>query len=726
MSYHADTRTDLPASGDTGYPDIDDGQVICDAPNPGQIQPPSQSQTDWQDPLATTTSNPGAAGPFCHDQQPHFPVAQDENLGNSLDSNMDPDQLDFNLVPSLDSNMDLGQLDFNHVPSLDTNMDLGQLDFNHVPSLSMSLDVDVDTRGTFFDNHTSFVEIQNEDFTTVPVATDTVLDWTIVPQESLPSVSPIPLISNPLGSLSPMIGLPTTASDLSQAITQYGPESAAAVSDLPNFLQPPLELPAATLDLPEIAAGRDKPGSSLQLPRPHDDVLTQTQTHADPRRRFPSILPKIPSTAQSSSHVGMALTTLQSSADTTQIPSVSTALRTSRDQIKYPTATNPTYEEGQKVKQGLSQMPGPTSQAVTHRQAIAKLAGLSELDADYLLAELSSYHFRRVAAQLAKVRRGQSSLEETGKLASELVILILTSKVYCAYHLQALRHEDRVRFHYLRIGKKRTPLSIGSALASLSCANVDLMEETRVTKAGRAETGGGETDEEETDGEETDEEETDEEETDEGDTNEDIFHEDCLDEENVGEEQAMANFHDLLFRFDFVCAPHSVDKLELADVRLADQTPEQREALAKRMDRAGRASGIHFNWGGKLGPNPATRDAHRLVYLVGAQDKYDDETQRNLVEAIFEAYHCGAQDVAEHDVLREAMRRAGVDAADVEEWLQSNETADVIDREADKSKGTVAGSGVPTLVIQGRHRPEGIPDPADLMEIFIQVKEIQS
>lgn len=173
--------------------------------------------------------------------------------------------------------------------------------------------------------------------------------------------------------------------------------------------------------------------------------------------------------------------------------------------------------------------------------------------------------------------------------------------------------------------------------------------------------------------------------------------------------------------------PHSVDKLELADARLAEQTPEQRAALTRRMNQAGRASGIDFNWGGKLGPNPATRDAHRLVRLVGtAADRYDGETQHNLVEAIFDAYHCRAQDVADHDVLRDAAQRAGIRAGDVQAWLQSDEAGDIVDREAERNRSTTAGSGVPTLIIQNTHRPEGVPDVMDLMEMFVQIKEAQS
>ncbi|KAL0941602.1 uncharacterized protein CTRU02_204365 [Colletotrichum truncatum] len=172
--------------------------------------------------------------------------------------------------------------------------------------------------------------------------------------------------------------------------------------------------------------------------------------------------------------------------------------------------------------------------------------------------------------------------------------------------------------------------------------------------------------------------------------------------------------------------PHRVDKLELAESRLADMTSDQRIALNQRMTRAGLSSGINFKWGGYLGPGLATRNAHRLVHLAGAaEDRYNRVTQGNLVEAILDAYNCREQDIARDDVLVEAALRAGVRNADAEAWLQSDEAGDVVDAKAEKSKVTAAQSGVPTLIIQGKHRPEGIPDVMDLMQTFIQIKEAQ-
>ncbi|KAH6682156.1 DSBA-like thioredoxin domain-containing protein [Plectosphaerella plurivora] len=174
------------------------------------------------------------------------------------------------------------------------------------------------------------------------------------------------------------------------------------------------------------------------------------------------------------------------------------------------------------------------------------------------------------------------------------------------------------------------------------------------------------------------------------------------------------------YYLDYNPHPHAIDKLAHADVILADRTPEQRAALTKRMNAAGRAAGIVFDWGGTLGPGHATRDAHRLVRLVC--EKEGGERQGELVEAVMEAYHCRKGDVAEHQVLREAAARAGVGAVGVEKWLASDEAGEAVDSEAARNKA--AGTGVPVVSVRER-QAEGMPDIMDLMEMFIEARQAE-
>ncbi|GAW12165.1 hypothetical protein ANO14919_015240 [Xylariales sp. No.14919] len=163
---------------------------------------------------------------------------------------------------------------------------------------------------------------------------------------------------------------------------------------------------------------------------------------------------------------------------------------------------------------------------------------------------------------------------------------------------------------------------------------------------------------------------------------------------------------------------HSVEKSELAKIKLADWSEAKKAAGTKRVEQAGRAVGIHFKYGGKIGPH--TRDAHRLVYLSRGKSS---ELTNVLVEKIFEAYHELEKDISSLDVLCEIALEAGVQKTEVDQWLNSAAAADRVDKEASVFREKVAGSGVPSYFIQDVHRLEGAQDVDDFMEIFVKVKE---
>ncbi|CAM1511840.1 Fc.00g093530.m01.CDS01 [Cosmosporella sp. VM-42] len=162
---------------------------------------------------------------------------------------------------------------------------------------------------------------------------------------------------------------------------------------------------------------------------------------------------------------------------------------------------------------------------------------------------------------------------------------------------------------------------------------------------------------------------------------------------------------------------HSVGKSEVADVKLKDLGPEQRTKLYERMDQIGRAVGINFEPGGKVGD---TRHAHRLVHLSRTKAR---EVQNSLVEKIFEAYHELEKDISNKEILRELATESGLDVAEVDEWLNSDMDESIVDKEEQENREAVADTGVPTYVIQGVHQVDGAKDIEDFMEMFIKVKE---
>lgn len=162
---------------------------------------------------------------------------------------------------------------------------------------------------------------------------------------------------------------------------------------------------------------------------------------------------------------------------------------------------------------------------------------------------------------------------------------------------------------------------------------------------------------------------------------------------------------------------HSVDKSELVDAKLSGMTEEQRRKLFRRMDQIGKAVGINFQAGGKIGD---TRQAHRLVHLSRAAGA---DVQGALVDKIFQAYHELEKDITSKEVLNELAISSGIDAKQAKEWMDSGIKASEVDEEARRFREQFKDSGVPTYVIQGTHRLNGAQDPQDLMDVFIKVRE---
>ncbi|RSM05336.1 hypothetical protein CEP52_006346 [Fusarium oligoseptatum] len=143
---------------------------------------------------------------------------------------------------------------------------------------------------------------------------------------------------------------------------------------------------------------------------------------------------------------------------------------------------------------------------------------------------------------------------------------------------------------------------------------------------------------------------------------------------------------------------HSVNKSEVADVKLADMNTEQREKLYQRMNQIGRSVGINFK---KCTKEP--------------------EVLNSVVEGIFHVYHELEKDISNKEVLREIAVNSGIAAVEVDEWLDSGEQVKVVDDQAEKNKEFLAGAGVPNYTVQGE-RLDGQPDAEDFMEAFIKAK----
>jgi len=138
--------------------------------------------------------------------------------------------------------------------------------------------------------------------------------------------------------------------------------------------------------------------------------------------------------------------------------------------------------------------------------------------------------------------------------------------------------------------------------------------------------------------------------------------------------------------------------------------------MQERLAQLGRSDGIDFKFGGKTGN---TRDSHRLIQLGKAKSP---AVQTRVVEELFAAYFENEKDITSHDVLVDAGVKAGLNAAEVKEWLESGKGGPEVDKEVqDAYEQSI--SGVPNFTIQDQFEIGGAQEPADFVQLFERIKK---
>ncbi|KAL8829925.1 MAG: hypothetical protein Q9170_005968 [Blastenia crenularia] len=129
-------------------------------------------------------------------------------------------------------------------------------------------------------------------------------------------------------------------------------------------------------------------------------------------------------------------------------------------------------------------------------------------------------------------------------------------------------------------------------------------------------------------------------------------------------------------------------------------------AMFDRLVSIGNTGGLEFKFGGKKGN---TRDSHRLIQLAKTKGS---EVQTRVVQELFASYFEKGEDIISHDILKTAAVRAGMEEAEVKNWLASDNGMKEVDQqvvEAQK-KGV---RNVPKFTLQGKHGIEGAQDPEE-------------
>lgn len=110
-----------------------------------------------------------------------------------------------------------------------------------------------------------------------------------------------------------------------------------------------------------------------------------------------------------------------------------------------------------------------------------------------------------------------------------------------------------------------------------------------------------------------------------------------------------------------------------------------------------------------------TFDGHRLVKWAAEHGR-----QTEMKQALFDAYFGEALNVGEKSVLLDAVRAAGLDAAEAEQVLDGDRFTDIV--RADEARWQQAGiSSVPAFVINGQYLISGAQEPDYLVQALREI-----
>jgi predicted DsbA family dithiol-disulfide isomerase len=135
-----------------------------------------------------------------------------------------------------------------------------------------------------------------------------------------------------------------------------------------------------------------------------------------------------------------------------------------------------------------------------------------------------------------------------------------------------------------------------------------------------------------------------------------------------------------------------------------------------RLKTLGEAEGIKFSLQGKIGN---TRDAHRLVQLAKIKS---NETENRMISALFKSHFEEDADITSQEALAAAGEQAGLDRAEVEDWLSQGKGGEQVDREVEEAYRDGI-HGVPNFTINGRYQVQGAQDVQTFLEVFARVKK---
>ena len=140
-------------------------------------------------------------------------------------------------------------------------------------------------------------------------------------------------------------------------------------------------------------------------------------------------------------------------------------------------------------------------------------------------------------------------------------------------------------------------------------------------------------------------------------------------------------------------------------------TVKQAEDAQRQMEQRAAADGLTFRLDELRRGN--TRDAHRLLQLARVSGRQDE-----LVERLHRAYFTEQDSVFDHAALRRLAIEAGLEPAEVDKVLATDQFSDEVTAD-EMTASSLGATGVPFFVIDRRYAVSGA-QPADTLGMALQ------
>ena len=172
------------------------------------------------------------------------------------------------------------------------------------------------------------------------------------------------------------------------------------------------------------------------------------------------------------------------------------------------------------------------------------------------------------------------------------------------------------------------------------------------------------------------------------------------------------------YQLDPTLPPEGRDRREYLETKFGG--PEKAREIYQKVEQAGEDEGLSFDFAA-IAVSPNTIDAHRVIRWSANDGQV---VQDKLVERLFELFFMEGANIANHAVLTDAAKHAGMDEAIVTALLVTDKDVKEVSDEIAVAQ-RMGVTGVPCFIIDNKYAVMGAQAPQHIADAINQAAEMK-